>query len=56
MTLSKLYEQIDSVKASLVGAKPRSRRAVELQIQLRALRIKQIKMERRADRAAGRAA
>jgi hypothetical protein len=56
MTLKKLYEQIESVKAAMVSAKPRSRRCVKLQLQLRDLRIKQMKMERRADRATGRAA
>lgn len=56
MTLKKLYEQIESVKRSLVLAKPRSRRGVELQLQLRDLRLKQMKMERRAAKTTRKAA
>lgn len=52
MTLKKLYEQIDSVKASMVSAKPRSRRRVQLEIQLRDLCTKAIISEMRREKRA----
>ena len=58
MTLKKLYEQIDVVEECLKLAKERSRtqRQAELQRQLRALRLEQMRLEQKAAKASRRAA
>lgn len=45
MKQENIYEQLESLQQSLVAAKPRSRRRVELELQLRQLRTKALRME-----------
>jgi hypothetical protein len=48
MTAKKLQEQISNVLRSMKAAKPRSRRHIELEVQLRGLRTRQLQMEHRS--------
>lgn len=47
---SKLQRQIDATKRSLDQTRPRSQRRVELELELRNLRTKQLRFENRIER------
>jgi len=46
----RLHEKIVSAKISLMAAKPRSRRRVEMELTLRDLMVRQLKFENRKPR------
>lgn len=47
-----IYLQLESLQRSLLAAKPRSRRRVELELQLRQLRTKALRLECRKQKRA----
>lgn len=52
MNPEKLAAQIGGLRRALVSAKPRSRRRIELELQLRDLVVKQLRLEARQRRRA----
>jgi hypothetical protein len=48
-----LHEKIAEAKISLMAAKPRSRRRVEMELTLRDLMVRQLKQENRQDKKSG---
>jgi hypothetical protein len=48
-----LHEKIASAKISLMASKPRSRRRVEMELTLRDLMVRQLKLENRKDKKSG---